>query len=273
MNRELKRPGELLNVGLGACERVPGSLRGTSTRRLNSATSTPSWFSTRVWTLTVPRSGFDCDGLTSSTSDSQNRVSPWNTGAGCLSSSVARFAIALPRHVGDAHAEREAVDERPDDDVAPLLGLLRVHVVDVQRVVVHRDQAEQVVVCLGHRLRGPVLVHGADLELLEVAPVRMGAARPRGSPDRCRLRSLHSGSWPGGCQSVGHLVRELRRLLLEERRDALTRVGGAAAQRHRERVGAVRRRAVGAPSIRHSILRASATETGAVLSAISRASA
>src|SRR5271170_4010769 len=66
------------------------SLRGTSTRRLNSATSTPSWLSTRVCTLTVPRSGFDCDSRFSSTSDSQNRVSPWNTGAGCLSSSVAR---------------------------------------------------------------------------------------------------------------------------------------------------------------------------------------
>src|SRR6185312_4553305 len=74
----------------------PGSLRGTSTRRLNSATSTPSWLRTRVCTRTVPRSGLDCDSLTSSTSDSQNSVSPWNTGAGCLSSSVARLAIALP---------------------------------------------------------------------------------------------------------------------------------------------------------------------------------
>src|SRR5205807_10509188 len=74
----------------------PGCLRGTSTRRLNSATSAPSWLSTRVWTRTVPRSGLDCEGFTSSTSDSQNSVSPWNTGAGCLSSSVARLAIALP---------------------------------------------------------------------------------------------------------------------------------------------------------------------------------
>src|ERR1700747_2714770 len=72
------------------------SLRGTSTRRLNSATSRPSWLSTRVCTRTVPRSGFDCEGRTSSTSDSQKSVSPWNTGAGCLSSWVARLAIALP---------------------------------------------------------------------------------------------------------------------------------------------------------------------------------
>src|SRR5947209_7187587 len=74
----------------------PGSLRGTSTTRLNSATSAPSWLYARVWTLTVPRSGFDLEGLTSSTSDSTNSVSPWNTGAGWLSSSVDRFAIALP---------------------------------------------------------------------------------------------------------------------------------------------------------------------------------
>src|SRR5450755_3950937 len=78
------------------CSGTPGFLRGTRTRRLNSATSSPSWFSTRVCTLTVPRSGLDCDSLTSSTSDSQYSVSPWNTGAGCLSSSVARLAIALP---------------------------------------------------------------------------------------------------------------------------------------------------------------------------------
>src|ERR1039458_2215119 len=74
----------------------PGFLRGTSTSRLNSATSTPSWLKTRVCTLTVPRSSLDCDSFFSSTSDSTNSVSPWNTGAGCLSSSVARFAIALP---------------------------------------------------------------------------------------------------------------------------------------------------------------------------------
>ena len=31
----------------------------------------------------MPRSGFDFDGRTSSTSDSQNSVSPWKTGFGC----------------------------------------------------------------------------------------------------------------------------------------------------------------------------------------------
>ena len=76
--------------------RAAASRRGTSTSRLNSATSTPSWLSTRVCTRTVPRSGLERDGRTSSTSVSANSVSPWKTGAGWLSSSVARFAIALP---------------------------------------------------------------------------------------------------------------------------------------------------------------------------------
>ena len=44
-------------------------------------------------------------------------------------------------------------------------------------MVVHRDQAEEVVIGLGHRLRRPVLVDGADLELLEVAAVGVSARR------------------------------------------------------------------------------------------------
>ena len=44
-------------------------------------------------------------------------------------------------------------------------------------MMVHRDQAEEVVVCLGHGLGRPVLVDRADLELLEVAAVGVGAGR------------------------------------------------------------------------------------------------
>src|SRR3954469_1602503 len=86
----------------------------------------------------------------------------------------------LAADVGDAHPERQRVHERPDDDVAPLLRLRRVDVVDVQRVVVHRQQAEQVVVAFGDRLRRPVLVDVADFEVLEVAAVRVRAARLAG---------------------------------------------------------------------------------------------
>ncbi len=49
------------------------------------------------------------------------------------------------------------------------------YILTVQREHFWRDQAEEVVVCLGHGLGGPVLVDGADLELLQVTPVRPGS--------------------------------------------------------------------------------------------------
>ena len=80
----------------------------------------------------------------------------------------------LARDVGDAHAERQRVHEGAHHDIAALLRLLGVDVVDVQRVVVHGEQAEDVVVRLCDGLGRPVLVDGADLEVLQVAPVGMG---------------------------------------------------------------------------------------------------
>src|SRR5205085_11507388 len=65
-------------------------------------------------------------------------------------------------------------DVRTDHDDLSLLALRRVDVVDVQRVVVHRQQAEEVVVPFGHGLRRPVLVNGPHLELLQVAAVGVG---------------------------------------------------------------------------------------------------
>ena len=76
--------------------------------------------------------------------------------------------------------------------------VLREPLVRVQRVVVHRDHAEQVVVVLRDGLARPVPVHVADLEVLVVAaegavewsrevtscpPVRASASEPDG--DRC----------------------------------------------------------------------------------------
>ena len=71
--------------------------------------------------------------------------------------------------VGHAHAEDQRVDEVADDHVATLDRALGEPGVGVQRVVVHRDHAEQMIVVLGDRLAGPVLVDVADLEILEVA--------------------------------------------------------------------------------------------------------
>ena len=128
-----------------------------------------------MWTLTTPRSGLLLDSFFSSTSVSTNSVSPWKTGVRVRELLGREVGDRLAGDVADAHAERERVDERPDDDVALLLRLGRVDVVEVQRVVVHRDQAEQVIVGLGHGLRRPVLVDVADLELLEVAAVAVRA--------------------------------------------------------------------------------------------------
>src|SRR5579863_4808431 len=76
----------------------------------------------------------------------------------------------LAADVCNAHPDREAVHEISDHDVAPELGLrLRVVRVGVERVMVHREQAEEMVVRLGDRLAGPVPVRRADVELLEVA--------------------------------------------------------------------------------------------------------
>src|SRR6476620_3651916 len=76
----------------------------------------------------------------------------------------------LAGDVRHAHSQDERVHQVADDDVLAELGLgLGVVGVGVQRVVVHRDHAEQVVVGLGDGLAGPVLVDVADLEVLEVA--------------------------------------------------------------------------------------------------------
>src|SRR5437764_9105745 len=102
----------------------------------------------------------------------------------------------LPAHVAHRHPQRERIDERANDDIAPLLGFGRVHVVDVERVVVHGYQAEEMIVGLRHRLGGPVLVHGADLELLEIAPVGVRAARlARGLVGLDGLGLGHGSPW------------------------------------------------------------------------------
>jgi hypothetical protein len=75
----------------------------------------------------------------------------------------------LAGDVGHGHAQQQRVDVVADDDVlAEVRRVLRVVHVHVERVVIHGEQAEQVVVVLRHRLAGPVLVDRADLELLVV---------------------------------------------------------------------------------------------------------
>src|ERR1022692_1914683 len=73
----------------------------------------------------------------------------------------------LAGDVWHRHAEQQGVDVVAHHHVpAEVSGLLRVVRVQVQRVVVHGEEAEQVVVVLGDRLAWPVLVDRPDLELL-----------------------------------------------------------------------------------------------------------
>ena len=110
--------------------------------------------------------------------------------------------------VGHRHAEHERIDEVAHHDVLAELGLAfgepRVR---VQRMVVHRHHAEQVVVELGDRLARPVLVDVAGLEILEVTaegalvyghdPEASEAPSPRRARGgRARSRAVGSRSCP-----------------------------------------------------------------------------
>jgi hypothetical protein len=65
---------------------------------------------------------------------------------------------------------------------------------------------QEVVVRLGHRLGGPVLVDGADVELLEVAAVGVrpgGLARRLVGLDRGRAGRVGHASLPWSCLGAG----------------------------------------------------------------------
>ena len=99
----------------------------------------------------------------------------------------------LARHVRHRHPEQQRVDVVADHhilaEVGARPGVVRVQ---VQRVVVHGEQAEQVVVVLGDRLARPVLVDRADLELLEV-PTELHVCLLTGlSPDTPPIRQGQS---------------------------------------------------------------------------------
>jgi hypothetical protein len=65
-------------------------------------------------------------------------------------------------------------------------------------MVVHRDQAEQVVVVLGHRLSGPVFVHCPDLELF-VIPAELHVRAPSSAAAVAQHPALISPSWGAEC--------------------------------------------------------------------------
>ena len=74
-----------------------------------------------------------------------------------------------PTHVGHAHAEHERVHQIPDDDIPPLHALGSKPVIGVQRVMIHRDHAKEVIISFRDRLSRPVSVHVTDDEFLEAS--------------------------------------------------------------------------------------------------------
>src|SRR5580658_10920629 len=102
----------------------------------------------------------------------------------------------LAADVGDAHPERQAVDEIAHDDVASELRLgLRVMRVRVERMVIHRQQAEEVIVGLCDRLARPVPVRGSDVEFLVVAAELHGQAAEVFADASSAARTSATGAW------------------------------------------------------------------------------
>ena len=109
----------------------------------------------------------------------------------------------LAGHVRHGHAEQDRVDVVAHHHVAlEVRGRLGVVRVEVQRVVVHGQQAEQVVVVLRDGLARPVPVNRADLELLEV-PSKLHAYEDAVGGD-----AMSGGALPGARRprSVGRIV-------------------------------------------------------------------
>ena len=129
-------------------------------------------------------------------------VSPWKVGFLWVQRLDLEVGDRCPAHVGHAHAEHERVHEVADDDVLAVHRLvLGEPLVRVQRMVVHRDHAEQVIVVLGDRLAGPVPVDVADGEVLEVATEWPLVRRHGGEASHHRFRrGAQHPRWRAACR-------------------------------------------------------------------------
>ena len=76
---------------------------------------------------------------------------------------------SLAAHILDGHVQHNAKDQRPHDEALFELRLFCVVGIDMQRVVVHSEHAEERIVVLGNGATGPVLINGSDLKLFKTA--------------------------------------------------------------------------------------------------------
>ena len=94
---------------------------------------------------------------------------------------VLKVRDGLARCIWYAHANNKAYDQRPDDKYLAVLVLAHVLLVDVQRVCIHREEREDVVIGFGNSLTRPVFVYVAGREFLKVAAVFVFAVVDQGT--------------------------------------------------------------------------------------------
>ena len=118
-------------------------------------------------------------------------VSPWNSGCGNRTSVNPRFATMVPwvswsteLPTRTARVIIEFTSRCPNGCSR------RPRRVQVQRLPVHGQRAEQDVVRLGQRAPGPVDVAGVQLELLVVQPALLDVPRHRGAPAKPSSRAI-----------------------------------------------------------------------------------
>src|SRR5437016_4947565 len=74
---------------------------------------------------------------------------------------------SLAADIWDAHAKRNAEDERTNYEALLELGFLAVIGIDVQRIVIHGKHAEERIVILGDGATWPVLIDRSNFKLFK----------------------------------------------------------------------------------------------------------
>ena len=137
--------------------------------RRQVATISPRWLNAWCSNSTTPASGRERDARTERTIERARIVSPWNTGLGNSTLFMPRLAMVVPRVVSptDMPIIRPEREQRIDDALAEFGGL-RELLVQMQRLRVQRERAEQHVVHLGDGAAERVLEGLAFVEVLEI---------------------------------------------------------------------------------------------------------
>ena len=139
--------------------------------RRQVATISPRWLNAWCSNSTTPASGARLDTRTERTIDRARIVSPWNTGLGNSTLFMPRLAIVVPSVVSPTrHADHQPQREQRVDDALAEFGGLRKLLVQMQRLRIQRQRAEQHIVHLGDGAAERMLEGLAFVEVLEIQP-------------------------------------------------------------------------------------------------------